>query len=185
MALAVTLSDMKEHLRVDITDEDDLITMYIEAATTYIEEATKRRFINATETKVQEEFYTPQRLAYSPLSSVTSITYYDTDNAQQMLSTDVYGVVTGDAGFIYLKYNQTWPDLYDRPDAITISYISGYGAAATTTPKWANQLIKLLCENWYTHRGLVTEHNSRSAVTEISPTIITQIEMYKIQEVAY
>ncbi|MCP4567635.1 MAG: hypothetical protein GY841_08655 [FCB group bacterium] len=149
--LAVSLSDIKEHLRIDTTDEDDLITTYIQAATSYVEEQTRRRFLDTTETITLEEFTDKTRMRYSPVDSVTSIQYYDGDNSQQTYSSDNYGVITGDAGIIYRVDGASWPTLYNRPDAITITYVAGYGTASDV-PAWAVQAIKLMVGHWYENR---------------------------------
>ena len=40
----VTLEEVKAYLKVDITDDDDLITMQIEAAETYLNNATGQEY---------------------------------------------------------------------------------------------------------------------------------------------
>jgi len=180
--LAVSLGDVKDHLHIDTTDSDDTLTAYIQAATSFVEESTRRRFLDTTETRTQSKFINEQRMRYSPLSSITSITYYDTDDAQQTLSTDVYGVVTGDAGHIYLKNNQSWPSLYNRPDAVTITFVAGYGTASEVPP-WAAQAIKMLVGHWYENREAVTVPTRMSNILELPLAVPSIIQLHKVWEV--
>jgi len=180
--LAVSVTNVKAHLHIDTTDSDDVLTAYILAATSFVEESTRRRFLDTTETRTQSKFINEQRMRYSPLSSITSITYYDTDDAQQTLSTDVYGVVTGDAGHIYLKNNQSWPSLYNRPDAVTITFVAGYGAASAVPP-WAAQAIKMLVGHWYENREAVTVPTRMSNILELPLAVPSLIQLHKVWEV--
>lgn len=78
----------------------------------------------------------------APLASVTSIAYLDGAGASQTLATSVYSVDTDRRpGQIWLKYGQSWPATRAEPNAVTITYTAGYGAAATAIPGLAQQAI--------------------------------------------
>ena len=63
-----------------------------------------------------------------PLQSVSSITYYDTNNTLQTLSSSLYTVITDDngPGRVVRNINATYPAVYPREDCITIQYVSGW-----------------------------------------------------------
>lgn len=135
----VSLADCKLHLRVDSTAENDLIAGLNTGARDYLESFTRRALPRQTwDWKLDafpcgSEFYLPK----APCISVTSITYLDTDGAEQTLSTDVYGtdLPTGPmarAGRIYLKYNQQWPQTRDIPNAVVVRFVAGYAGTALT-----------------------------------------------------
>lgn len=70
------------------------------------------------------------RLPRPPFSSVSSITYYDSDNSQQTLATTVYSSDTrGRVGHVFLAYDQSWPQTVDRRDAVAITFLCGYADA--------------------------------------------------------
>ena len=57
-------------------------------------------------------------------------------------------------GFVVLPYGGTWPTGTLHPsNPITIRYICGYGATASSVPVTARQAIKARCVNLYANRG--------------------------------
>ena len=71
----ISLSDMKEFLRVDHTDEDTTITALLDAATQSIQDYTGLHFKTSTYALKLDNFYNIE-FPYL-ISSVTSVTYYD------------------------------------------------------------------------------------------------------------
>ena len=55
----------------------------------------------------------------NPITEITSIKYYDSDNAEQTLSTSLYDVdIESEPSRVCRSYSQTYPLTYDRPNAI-------------------------------------------------------------------
>src|SRR5262245_61208300 len=94
----LTLAETKEHLRVDITDEDTLIGLHIEAATSFIEKFLGRALVTQTWEMAIDQFPTDGKktiaIPLPPLQSVTSIKYDDTGNVERTLSGSGYMVDT-------------------------------------------------------------------------------------------
>jgi hypothetical protein len=75
------------------------------------------------------------RLPRSPLISVDSITYIDIGGNTQTWNSSNYNVDTdAEPGRITLVYNQVFPVILPRADAITVSFTAGYGTTADTVP---------------------------------------------------
>jgi len=147
----VSLADVKEHLKVEHSDEDDLITSYIATATSICEVRTGRAFVEQTWKYHLSEF--PDSKLYlpkPPLMSVTHIKYYDAENSQQTWSADNYHVVTGTKGQGWIEpiSTTTYPTTYTRPDSIEIQFVCGY----ETQPPQAEHLIKLIVGGFYEER---------------------------------
>jgi hypothetical protein len=87
-------------------------------------------------------------LPRGPLQTLTSIVYYDASNVEQTLGTDQYTYTTETYLPARLEPVQYWPIAYPRPDAVTITYVSGY----TTVPPSILHAIKLLCGTWWSLR---------------------------------
>ncbi len=90
----------------------------------------------------------------SPVSSITSVKYYDQAGAQQTLSTSVYDGVrflNREPGEIRLKYQQQWPFLYGERGAITVRFVAGYGATANLVPESLKSAMLLLVSDWFTN----------------------------------
>lgn len=68
-----------------------------------------------------------------PLVSITSIKYDDSSEVEQTLAASNYQADTASMpGRIRYTGSATLPAVYDKPNAIRIRYVAGYGAAAAT-----------------------------------------------------
>lgn len=77
-----------------------------------------------------------------PLVSVSSIIYYDSNNAAQTLATTIYDVDRySTPGRIYLKADQEWPNTYTRNDAVSIVFVCGYVTASTVPPEVRHAIL--------------------------------------------
>lgn len=166
----VTVDDLKGHLNVTTDDDDAYIGSLAVAARRAIEAYQNRALVNTTFTWKFDSLYCTLdhrgklRPPRSKLSSVTSITYIDTNGDTQTLATSVYGVdASTEPGRIYLKYAQNWPsDVRDIEDCWTVVFVAGYGADATSVPDETKQAIKMLAAHWYENREPVNIGNITS-----------------------
>ena len=164
----VTTAEAKLHLRVDHGDEDAYIDTLVAVARQYIELTTRRAMVNTTFELKLDAFPIEIRPPRSPLSSVTSISYVDTNGDTQTLSTSVYSVDTDtEPGRISLAFNKVWPNLRHQNDAVTVTFVAGYGSAATDVPSVLREAVKMLTAHYYEFRQPV-----------ISGTIATKIPMH-------
>ena len=154
----VTLAEAKLHLRVDGSDDDDLITELIKSARRFCEKFQNRAFITQTITAKMDEFSDPIVLPMPRLISVTSVKYYDEDGVQQTLASSYYDVdTTSEPGKITLAYNQSWPTIRGIHHSVEVIYTAGYGAAASNVPEEVKSAMKLLLGHLYEHRETVSE----------------------------
>jgi uncharacterized phiE125 gp8 family phage protein len=157
----VTLDEAKLHLRVDHPDDDTLITALLATATSRLDGyggILQRALITQTWKVETDSFADPLRLPIGDLLSLTSVKYRDGSDVQQTLASSVYGVYSDAIGpFITLKYNQVWPVVYDRRDAIEIIWTAGYGATAASVPAAIRQAALLMVGHWYEHRETVSD----------------------------
>mgnify|MGYP005816237927 CR=1 FL=1 len=153
----VTLEEAKQHLRLEVSDDDDYVTGLIVAARLLVERMQKRALYTQTYTLKLDDFPGDEfRVPRPPLQSVSSITYLDTSGVSQTLATSIYGVDTSsEPGRIYLKYGQTWPNVYYDPFAVTITYLAGYSTVAAI-PATTKQAIKMWAAHLYEERTPVT-----------------------------
>ncbi len=155
----LTTAALKLHLKVDFDEDDDLIDQLILAATEFCQNFQNRIYVNASQTMVLDSWQTVIRPPWSPLVSIDSITYVDTDGATQTLSSSLYRVdTTNEPGRITAAYNTSYPSIRAVTNAITITYTAGYGAAADV-PDDVKNAIKLLVGSWYEYREDATEMN--------------------------
>jgi uncharacterized phiE125 gp8 family phage protein len=148
----VTLEQAKLHCRVDTTKDDELIWSYVQTARRRVETMTKRSLGNETWEWRLDRFPKEFDVPRAPLRSVTSITYIDTDGAEQTLSTSLYTVdVYSIPGRIVKAYNQEWPDTLGHIDDVTVTFESGY-ATQDDVPPEIQQGVLLIVGDLYENR---------------------------------
>lgn len=135
----VTLAEVKQHLRVDTTDEDTLIATLITAAVDYVSGRngyTGRVLVQQTWDYYLDAFPSGAiEIPLPPVQSVTSITYKDRDGASQTLATSVYSAnTTREPAQIVLKQDQAWPETYQSWDAVKIRFVAGYVPTSADSP---------------------------------------------------
>lgn len=154
----VSLSEAKAHLRVDFDDDDTLITALVDAATAHVDGWTGilgRALVTQSWRQDYHSFGCRMRLPLAPPISITSISYYDGDNDQQALSADTYPLATDAVGpFVALQPDQEWPGTYDRKDAVSITYVAGYGDP-DAVPASIKAAILLIVGHLYENREAV------------------------------
>lgn len=147
-----SLEEAKRHLRVYDASFDDEITQLIRAARDYCERFTQRTLrTTVTRTLKQCEWWCDElHLPWPPLIAVSSVTYYDTDNALQTLASSNYSVElsTDGGGRIVWAYNATIPALYFRPDAVIVTFTTGYADATALPPVAVTAFKTKLTELW-------------------------------------
>lgn len=167
-AYPVSLVDIKRHCRVDHSDDDADLQDYLDTAIEQLDGyggILGRAMINQTWRQDFSGFRDIMRIPLEPLSSVSSVTYYDGDNAQQTLSTSVYSHHVDARGpYVALRYGQAWPATYTRADAVSITFVVGYGAAASDVPSRLKSAIKLHAADLYAGRAASAEKQRYSTM---------------------
>ena len=175
----VSTATAKAHLKVDVSDDDDLIADLVSAATKAAEDYTNRFFMNTTITMYGDTWDDIATLYKSPVSSVTHIKYYDADDALQSLSTDIYLTdLVSKPARISLLPDQSFPDLSSRKMAVHIKYVVGEGTAVSDISDLIQQSVLLMVGHWYEHRSSVI---SGKTAMEIPLTSQMLLDQYKIQ----
>lgn len=174
----VSLGDIKEQLAIDGTDLDTYVGTLIEAATVYCQKATHLKFLTATCIDYLDSFPNVIRPRWSPLSSVTSITYVDTAGTTQTWSDTEYDVDTDPTpGRIVPAYGEDYPTIRSDPMlAVTVTYVAGYGTAASDIPETLTHAVKMLVTEWFYRRGEVSEANLPS----IPPAVDALLGLSKV-----
>jgi uncharacterized phiE125 gp8 family phage protein len=150
----LSTAEAKDHLKITHSDDDTIIDSYVTAARLWCEAFIQRQLITATWELVLDAFWADAiPLPFPPLASVTSVQYIDTDGDSQTFSSDDYVVDTKSApGRIYLAYNESWPTTRQVREAVTITYVAGYGASGSDVPEEIRTAIRLLTAHYYEHR---------------------------------
>ena len=149
----VTVAEARKQCRIadSITYHDEELAALIQSAREMVENDTGIVCYTGSHTYQMTEwpdgdlFELPDT---RPVTSITSITYLDTDGTSQTLATTVYQLQTGAVKqFVRLKYGQSWPALRGDIHGITVTFVAGYATVLAVPPmvKLA-VLLKLHCE---------------------------------------
>ncbi len=95
-------------------------------------------------------------LPQAPLQSVTSVSYVDTNGDTQVWSASNYTVdtpsgPTAGPGRVIPAWSLYYPVTRTVPNAVTVRFVAGYGAAGTV-PAPIKSAMKLLIGLWYANR---------------------------------
>lgn len=142
----LSLTELKAHLKVDITDDDTLITAQAAAVVEYIQQRCRRQLVAATVVETLPEFpdgvnYTTLKLQRSPALAISSIVYLDSAGALTTWTASNYQLWnSSEPSFIYLAYNSSWPSAREIANAVTLTYKAGcvaqFTAVAEDTLTW-------------------------------------------------
>lgn len=151
----ITHDDAKAHLRVRGSREDAYIDGLIGAAITMIERDTGRALAAQTWDYKISRPSDQVKLPIVPVASITSMTYFDTDDVSQSLTVADYYLFSDDNSAVIAPKNTTdWPNMKDRPDALTVRYVAGYGASV---PEPLKHAAKLLLAHWFENREILSD----------------------------
>lgn len=178
----VTLTEAKNHLRVDLTDDDSLISALIVAAREHAEAITRRAFITQTLKLSLDAFPAnngPIYVPMPPLQSVNSLKYFDTDGMEQTLTegTDFLVDNESEPGRITPAPDTGWPATQNRPNAVSVEFVAGFGDASKV-PQGIKQAILLMVGHWYENREAVTMQGNNAG--ELPMAVDSLLMMHRI-----
>ncbi len=174
-ALPVTLAELKAHLRISWDSEDTALGIYLAAAIERVEQLTWRALINQTWQLTLPSFplwsSRDSKRIFLPmprLVSVTSIEYLDPRGDEQELEAESYWLSTSSEPGAIVAANGFWPATLDGyPEAVTITFVAGFGSAASNVPNELRAAILLAAADLFEHR---------EATKQLSGTVIDCVE---------
>jgi uncharacterized phiE125 gp8 family phage protein len=128
-ALPITIEQARAELRFDTSDHDVRLQRYMEAAVAHIEAVTGARLASQTVDLITTDWGDLGRFPVAPVTSVTSVKYFDTAGAEQTLSGSVFAArLDGLMPGLDLVSGQAWPPTFPG-SAITVRAVVGYATA--------------------------------------------------------
>ena len=177
----ITLAELKTHLRLSGTDEDDYLTSLIEEVRQEAEDQTGLAFITQEWLltldrwpAAREEWWDGEREAHIdviyggdrhnyasvalpryPLETVDTVNVYGEDGTPTAVTiASTFDVDTQSLrGRLTIKRGATWPIALRANNAIEIAYTAGYGAAATAVPSPIKRALRQWAAYAYENRG--------------------------------
>jgi uncharacterized phiE125 gp8 family phage protein len=162
----VSLSEAKQHLRVDTEDDDTYITGLITAARQWVEEYLDRALVTQQLTMRVDtfpfEFVLPRPpMATAGTLTTTQITYTLAPSGSSgtatlttaTLATNQYRVDRDSTpGRIRTIYGGTWPSHLTDPNAVGVTWWAGYGSSASDVPRAIRHAILMVVGHLYERR---------------------------------
>ena len=147
---AITLANARLQVKEpsNITAEDDLLRDYIKFAGKQVEHYTNRVIGTSTLTGYLDDWPTDRNgdtvitINRNPVTSISSVKYYDSSNVLQTLVVNTDYIVDTVAAPARIYMINT-PDLYTRPNAIEIEFVAGYASISAVDPR-IKQAVRLL-----------------------------------------
>lgn len=157
----LTLPETKQHLRVDVPDDDALITTWIMVARELCEGFIHGKLITQT-WEVQLDAFpsgtTPIKIPVEPLQSVTSVTWADQTNTVTTMTpgTDYLVDVDSEPGRLVLPPNNAWPGATLWPvSPIKITLVAGFGSTELSVPAAYRGGMFMAIGHWYENREAI------------------------------
>ena len=192
----ITLSDAKQHLRMEVSDDDALITLLIAAARQYAEQLTRTSFITQQWSLVLDAFPGPSLmgvpaglpwslpghailLEHGPVQSIDSITYVDmSSTVQTMPSANYIADMAGLLTRVTPKFGQIWPITLPQIASVSVNFTAGYGTTADKVPAGLVQWMKLRIGTLYENREEVA--TGRGITVTPMPFIDGLLDPYRL-----
>lgn len=150
----ITATELKNHLRVDHTDEDTMISSMITAARRMAEEYCMRTFITSTWKMYMDDFPENEeiRLPMGKVISVVGVDYaVSATHDTEWSNSNYYTALETNIGRI-VPINE-FPDTDDKiPNGVEVEYTAGYGANASDVPQDIKNAILIIASDLYEHR---------------------------------
>ena len=175
---AVTDTNQKDFAKIDLTDDDTLVTSLNVAAVTYIEDRLQRGFITQTWEVSLDAFPLGDiELFRSPAIAITSIKYIDNDGNSQTLAADQYALdLKVEPPVVDRAFNVTWPATREQKNAVTVLFTVGYGDDDTDVPLQYQMVIKQMFSHLFRQRDVATDKKTHE-VPEHLNTLIEKLAL--------
>lgn len=134
----VTLAEAKLHLRVDVADDDALITRLISAAREQCEQELDRAVAPQTVQLLLDAFPAGAiLLPKGPVTAITSVQYVDTAGATQTIGSSNYALDDAQVdAWLLPAYGYDWPATRDEANAVRVTYTAGWATCPAAVRQW-------------------------------------------------
>jgi len=153
----VSVTEIKSHLRIDTSDEDTLLGVYIDAATEMAENYCGRHFITHEYKLYFNSVKSQASLIFPDCTLKTSgpnnpVKWIDSTGTTQG-SDDAYIDAHSNPSIVYLSSDFTTPTLQSNAaNTFWFEFKTGFGDAESDVPEAIKQAIKLIVSDMYYFR---------------------------------
>jgi uncharacterized phiE125 gp8 family phage protein len=176
----LTLAEAKAFLRVETSDDDDVITALIAGARIHVEAQTRRALMTQSWRIALDAWPQAGRLTIvpAPLQTLTAARVYDFEGLAHDVDTQAFVIDQGASVLAFAPWAVPQPGRIAA--GIECDVTLGYGDAAAAVPEALRQAIRLLVAHWYENRGLVTTGANYSALPQSVAALIAPYRMLSL-----
>jgi uncharacterized phiE125 gp8 family phage protein len=172
----LSLAEAKAFLRVEASDDDDVIGALIAGSRIHVEAQTRRALITQSWRLSFDAWPDDGRLTIipAPLQALAAARVYDFENVAHALDTGAFVLDRGGSALIFAPWALPAPGRVAA--GIELDVTVGYGDAAIDVPEPLRQAIRLLVAHWYENRGLV----AAGTTTVLPSTVAVLLAPYRM-----
>lgn len=150
----VTLAAAKRYLRLDGSEEDELVSALITAGRLTVERAARLALVEQS-WRLRLQAWPPDRAVPVPLHpviGVLAVRLVGAAGPPTVLAADLYRLDDG-GDPVRLLVDPAAPDPAGALGAIEIDLACGFGATGAAVPEPLLQAIRIMVAHWFEHRG--------------------------------
>ena len=178
----LTVAEAVAHLKDPPSRDQEILPALITAARQEAEEFLGRALITQTWRAGWSRFPAEILLPKPRLQSVTTVKYFDTSNVEQTLveGTDYLVDTASEPAVITpdVVTNTTWPSTDGRRNAVTVTYVTGYGDAETDVPEAIRRAMLLMVGDMFQHRESI---GTGTIPYELARTPLQGLGFYRVK----
>ena len=172
----VSLDEAKAYLRVEHSDDDEVIAALVAGSRIHVEAQTRRALITQSWRLSADAWPPDGRMPVrpGPLQALGAVRVYDFDNVAQDVDTQAFVLDRAGSALGFAPWAVPAPGRLIAGIALDVTV--GYGDAATDVPEALRQAIRLLVAHWYENRGLAAV----GTVTVLPATVAALLAPYRM-----
>lgn len=186
----VTLEELKAHCRVDFADDDNSLSIYLDAAIEFVADCISQVLSPSVYRADLSRFWSGCfSVLASPVREITSVSYLDVNGSRVTVDPSLYRWKrTAEGAEITLLSAFIEPPVQsERDDAVQIEVSAGYDDPAASgagddpdlmLPERAKQAILLLASAWYANREAVSQVDLKPIPFAID-ALLAQLRIYR------
>ena len=172
----LSLAEAKAYLRVEYSDDDEVIGALIAGSRIHVEAQTRRALITQS-WRISADAWPDDgwlTILPAPMQTLTAARVYDLENAVYAVDTGAFVLDRGASAFVFAPWALPAPGRLAA--GIELDVTVGYGDAAVDVPEALRQAIRMLVAHWYENRGLV----AAGTTTVLPSTVAALIAPYRV-----
>jgi len=179
----ISLEEAKQHLKIDINADDELISRLIVTARQHVETISGLVLIEQTWRAYFNNWPTGQRLGLPvmPISTIIFVkTYTQEGLASEIDPAHYYADTISTPPQLILRQSRSWVNPDRLVNGIEVEVVAGFGPLASDVPQPLRQAILMLVAHWYDNRHAVCEGQPTQDINAAIENLIAPFKVKRL-----